>query len=65
MDNKLVGAAIAVLGIVGIKLYGEYKYYCGRVDCHGFYKPVIDGMNETIKDLRNQLKTKEKKEKEA
>ena len=53
------GAVLTLLGVVGIKLYGEYKYYCGRVDCHEFYEPVMDAMHETIIRLYEELKKKE------
>ena len=59
MSNKIVGAAMVVVGAACIKLYGDYKYYCGRVDCHEFYKPIVDGMHGYIKDLCNRLKEKE------
>lgn len=54
--TSLIGGAIlALLGVAGIKLYGEYKYYCGRVDCHEFYEPIINGMHDYIVKLNEEL----------
>lgn len=56
--NFIGGATLALLGVVGVKLYGEYKYYCGRVDCHEFYEPIVDGLHEYIIKLNKELDEK-------
>ena len=58
--NLIGGTVLALLGVVGVKLYGEYKYYCGRVDCHEFYEPIVDGLHECIIKLHKDLDKKEK-----
>ena len=57
--NLLGAVGLAALGVIGVKLYGEYKYYCGRVDCHEFYEPIVDGLHEYIIELNKKLKEKE------
>jgi hypothetical protein len=50
---------LTALGIMGIKFYGDYKYYCGRVDRDEFYEPIVDGLHEYIIDLNKKLKEKD------
>lgn len=57
--NLIGGAVLALLGVAGIKLYGEYKYYCGRVDCHEFYTPIIETLHDYIVDLNKELDRRE------
>lgn len=58
--NLIGGTVLALLGVVGVKLYGEYKYYCGRVDCHEFYEPIVDCLHEYIIKSHKDLDKKEK-----
>ena len=44
MKNAIGGAALVLLGAAWVKLYGEYKYYCGRADAGDFYVPIIHVM---------------------
>lgn len=53
------GIALGLLGGAWIKLYGDYKYSCGRADAGEFYMPVIDALHEQNKILCNKLKEKE------
>lgn len=59
MKNAIGGAALVLLGAAWVKLYGEYKYYCGKVDAGDFYVPIINIMGDQIKDLCGKLKEKE------
>lgn len=59
MNKVIGGAALAICGTALVKLYGEYKYYCGKVDAGDFYIPIIDTMGDHIKILCNKLKEKE------
>lgn len=60
MKKAIGGAALALLGVAWVKLYGEYKYYCGKVDAGKFYIPIIEVMGGQIKDLCEKVKEKEK-----
>lgn len=57
--SAIGGALLIVAGAAWVKLYGEYKYYCGKVDAGNFYTPIINIMGEQIKDLCEKLKAKE------
>lgn len=58
--KKVMGeVAVAICGAALIKLYGDYRYYCGKVDAGDFYIPIIDTMGDHIKILCNKLKEKE------
>lgn len=59
MNKTIGGAALAICGVALVRLYGEYKYYCGKVDAGDFYIPIIDTMGDHIKILCNKLKEKE------
>ena len=58
MKEKAAIAILAVLGVAWVKLYGDYKYACGAKDAGDFYQPIMDIMNDQIKDLCNKLKDK-------
>lgn len=57
--NLLGAVGLAMLGVAGIKLYGEYKYHCGREDSYEFYEPIMDAMRDTIVQMRINLDKKE------
>lgn len=59
MKNAIGGAALVLLGAACVKFYGDYKYYCGKVDAGDFYVPIINVMGDQIKDLCEKLKEKE------
>ena len=58
--KKVIGeVALVVCGAALVRLYGEYKYYCGKVDAGDIYIPIIHTMGDHIKILCNKLKEKE------
>ena len=57
--NVIGGATLALLGAAWVKLYGEYKYACGRKEASDFYNPIVHVMGDQIKDLCEKLKAKE------
>lgn len=60
MKNAIGGAVVALVGVAWVKLYGDYKYACGRKDAGDFYKPIIDALNDQNKTLCKKLKEEEK-----
>lgn len=58
-----VSNVVAVLVGAGlVKLYGEYKYYSGKVDANNFNKVIIDIQSEFIDQLCKELKEKNEEE---
>lgn len=53
---------MANVGLTLIKLYGEYKYYSGKVDANEFNEVVIKCQSSLIDSLLDQLKKKDEEE---
>ena len=51
MNKFIVGATAALLGGVGLKVYGKYKYHCGKCDAHNDDKVLINMQHSIIRDL--------------
>ena len=55
-----VGLTLIAAGL--IKLYGEYKYYSGKVDANEFNEVIIKCQSSLIDSLLDQLKKKDEEE---
>lgn len=55
----LGGVALVLVAAEWIKIYGDYKYQCGRCDANELNKVVIDSQYTTIKQLIERLKKAE------
>lgn len=57
--KKYIVGAVVGAAVVWVRLYGEYKYACGRVDANELNKIVIDSQHDTIKTLLEKLKNQQ------
>ena len=63
MKQVIGGAALALVGALWVKVYGDYRYYQGKCDANACNKIVIDVQKDFINDLLKRLKEKEKEQK--
>ena len=63
MKQVIGGAALALVGALWVKVYGDYRYYQGKCDVNACNKIVIDVQKDFINDLLKRLKEKEKEQK--
>ena len=62
MKQVIGGAALALVGALWVKVYGDYRYYQGKCDANAQNKIIIDVQQDFIKDLLKRVKEKEEKQ---
>lgn len=50
------GVSLMLLAAEWVKVYGDYKYHCGRCDANELNRIIIDSQYTTIKQLIERLK---------
>lgn len=50
MEKLLKDIVITSICLGGVKLYGTYKYYCGKCDANKMWQTIVEAQRNIMRD---------------